>query len=95
VTQQDAENGALLYGLDAEMNPFQDGQMGPLLKGSPTGGGTSPIVYRRQNQKDGIVQDVVTAPLLANGTTTDERSVPLVLAHGQRMPKSSATARRR
>jgi DNA (cytosine-5)-methyltransferase 1 len=83
VTQQDAENGALLYGLDAEMNPFQDGQMGPLLKGSPTGGGTSPIVYRRQNQKDGIVQDVVTAPLLANGTTTDERSVPLVLAHGQ------------
>lgn len=41
------------------------------------------LVYRWQNQKDGIVQDVVTAPLLANGTTTDERSVPLVLAHGQ------------
>lgn len=83
VTQQDAENGALLHGLDAEMNPFQDGQMGPLLKGSPTGGGTSPIVYRWQNQKDGIIQDDVTAPLLANGTTTDERSVPIVLAHGQ------------
>lgn len=72
VTQQDAENGALLYGLDAEMNPFHDGQMGPLLKGSPTGGGTSPIVYRWQNQKDGVVQDDVTSPLLANGTTYDQ-----------------------
>lgn len=78
VTQQDAENGALLYGLDAEMNPFKENNAGPLKSI-----GKTPIVYRRQNQKDGIVQDVVTAPLLANGTTTDERSVPLVLAHGQ------------
>jgi DNA (cytosine-5)-methyltransferase 1 len=41
------------------------------------------IVYRWQNQADGIVRDKVTAPLKASGTTTDERSVPLVIAHGQ------------
>ena len=78
MTQQDAENGALLYGLDAEMNQFKENNAGPLKAI-----GKTPIVYRWQNQKDGVVQDVVTAPLLANGTTTDERSVPLVLAHGQ------------
>jgi len=78
VTQQDVENGPVLYGLDAEMNQFKENNAGPLKSI-----GKTPIVYRWQNQKDGIVQDVVTAPLLANGTTTDERSVPLVLAHGQ------------
>ena len=41
------------------------------------------LEYRWQNKKSGPVQDIVTGPILASGTSTGERSVPIVIATGQ------------